>query len=324
MWWSFLRLDWLRGEINIQTCYRRNGTIQQHFAVAHHKDGDWSTAQRNCRPTTCGWRNGQCFSIQRFLRAQQWKQQYPYQCAEFVELKYPVHERGCRQKCLDRKLAMISSYILFFHTSGVISAWQTWPVERTAHFVLATVSFQNYPWIQRNLKSNSMLQKYLYRFAQCISGMLIQFPSTLFQWLEQLLMLLSARCMFSGLLPPSSRSRATLLLVLLILLQDYTFPSRTPELYLWSGTCHEASSKQVWLLVISSMNKITYTERSCVWLNFFMGQKQYFEYAIMTSYLDIYTPYNLSGLLCIHKIFCFLLSMTMWESCWCLFQRENQ
>lgn len=39
-----------------------------------------------------------------------------------------------------------------------------------------------------------------------------------------------------------------------------------------------------------------------------MGQKQYFAYAVMTSFLDIYTPYNLSGLLCIHNIFYLLLS----------------
>lgn len=115
MWWSFLGLDWPRREMNIQTCYRGNGKIPQHFAVAHHKDGDWSTAQRKCRPTTCGWRNGQCCCIQRFLGAQQWRQQYPYQFAEFVELKYPVNDRGCRQKCLDRKLAMISSYLFLPH-----------------------------------------------------------------------------------------------------------------------------------------------------------------------------------------------------------------
>lgn len=201
MWWLFLGVDWPRREMNIQTCYWGNGTIQQHFAVAHHKDGDWSTAQRKCRPTMCGWRNGQCCSIQRFLRAQQWKHQYPYQCAEFVELKYPVNERGCRQNCLDRKLAMISSYILFFHTSGEVSAYNGkhgWLKVQHILFWEQSLLFQNCSWIQRSLKSNCITQKHLYWVAQCISGMPIQFPSALFQWLEQLLMLAacSQNCCF--------------------------------------------------------------------------------------------------------------------------------
>lgn len=192
MWWSFLGLDWPRREMNVQICYRGNGKIPQHFAVAHHKDGDWSTAQRKCRPTTCGWRNGQCYCIHRFLGAQQWRQQYPYQFAEFVELKYPVNDRGCRQKCLDRKLAMISSCILFFLTSGAVSAYNGKHGQLKEQRVLfweQSLLFQNYSWIQRILKSNSMMQKHLYWVAQCISGVLIQFPSTLFQWLELLFML---------------------------------------------------------------------------------------------------------------------------------------
>lgn len=57
---------------------------------------------------------------------------------------------------------------------------------------------------------------------------------------------MSVCCMFSGLLLPSPRSRAILLLVLLTLLPDYTLLARAPELYLWSGTYlgEEASSKQ--------------------------------------------------------------------------------
>lgn len=51
------------------------------------------------------------------------------------------------------------------------------------------LSFQNYCWIQRILKSNSIMQKHLHWVARCISGMLIQFPSTLFQWLEKVFML---------------------------------------------------------------------------------------------------------------------------------------
>lgn len=188
MWWSFLGLDWPRREMHIQTCYRGDGKILQHFAVAHHKDGDWSTAQRKCRTTTCCWRNGQCCSIQRFLRPQQWRQKYLYQFAEFVELKYPVNDRGCRQKCLNRKLAMISSYI-FFHTSGAVMPIMAYNAYNGRHgqlkeqhvlFWEQSLLFQNYSWIQRILKSNSMMQKHLHWVAQCISGVLIQFPSTYF------------------------------------------------------------------------------------------------------------------------------------------------
>lgn len=237
--------------------------------MAHHKDGDWSTTQRKCRPITCGWRNGQCCCIQGFLRAQQWKQQYPDQFAGFVKLNYPVNDTGCRQKCLDRKLARISSYTLFFHTSGAISAYNDKQGQLKEQHVLyweqsliskLLLNSENSEIKFHNAEALTLSCSMHLRYADSISKHSISVTG-------EGLHAMSVCCMFSGLLLPSPRSRAILLLVLLTLLLDYTLLARAPELYLWSGTClgEEASSKQAWLLVVSSVNKITFTGRSCVW-----------------------------------------------------------
>lgn len=159
---------------------------------------------------------------------------------------------------------MISSYNLFFHTSGAISAHNgKWGQLKQEHVYFGKIlsCFKIILEFRNQIKSAGAL------ILSCSMHLRYTDPISKrsFSVTGATLEAVSACCMFSGLLLPSPRS--ILLLILLILLQDCTLPARAPGLYLLNGTClgEEASSKQVQLLVVSSMSKITFTGRSCVW-----------------------------------------------------------